>query len=125
MDWRRLTDQGTRVLAEEPPADTDHVIAAKMATGRPRPLRARRAERLDELNVDRLRELFRVACSFSVSSVDVGYDPGSDLRQVCARRAGCPCRLSKGLGGSVVAMALARRVRPVRPLCGSNELGYR
>lgn len=31
----------------------------------------------------------------------------------------------QGLGGSAVAMALARRVRPVRSLCGSNGLGYR
>lgn len=31
MDWRRFPDQRRRVLADEPPADTDHVIAAKMA----------------------------------------------------------------------------------------------
>ena len=31
MDWCRFPDQRRRVLAEEPPAGTDHVVAAKMA----------------------------------------------------------------------------------------------
>ena len=31
MDWRRFPDQRRRVLAEEPPTGTDHVVAAKMA----------------------------------------------------------------------------------------------
>ena len=32
MDWRRFPGQRRQVLAEAPPADTDEVIAAKMAT---------------------------------------------------------------------------------------------
>ena len=32
MDWRRFPDQRQQVLAEAPSADTDEVIAAKMAT---------------------------------------------------------------------------------------------
>lgn len=32
MDWRRFPEQRPRMVAEEPPAGTDEVVAAKMAT---------------------------------------------------------------------------------------------
>lgn len=47
MDWRRFPDQRPRVLAEEPPADIDHVIAAKWRRCCTRCASATGSQRLD------------------------------------------------------------------------------